>query len=227
MSLPSTIVAINWTLPVRVLLTAFEPYDEWRENSSWLTLVELLKERPTRLELVTRRYPVDLSLLQERLHKDLQLAPDAVLHLGQSPGATAIKLEAIALNVAGCVDEHGLQLPPLVDAGQLAFQSQMPLGKWADKLRQAGIPAVVSYHAGTFLCNATMYLTHHWCERQQHAMQVGFVHLPLATEQVAGSGRTLPSLPVATLAQAVRLMLEDLMEVPLVTEPLQGSDLLR
>lgn len=195
---------------MRVLLTAFEPYDDWKENSSWLTLIELLKSRPSSVELLTRRYPVNLSALQERLEGDLEKKPDVVLHLGQSPGAAAIKLEAIALNVAGCVDDNGQELPRLVDTGTLAFQSDMPLGRWAESLRQAGIPAVVSYHAGTFLCNATMYLTHHWCQVNHHAMQIGFVHLPLATEQVAGSGRSLPSLPVATLARAVRLLIEDL-----------------
>ncbi|MEZ6078142.1 MAG: pyroglutamyl-peptidase I [Pirellulaceae bacterium] len=195
-----------------MLLTAFEPYDEWTENSSWLTLVELLKARPTSVELLTRRYPVDLNALQSRLVADLEKKPDVVLHLGQSPGAAAIKLEAVALNVAGCVDENGQELPPLVDAGSLAFQSAMPLGRWAEMLRQAGIPAVVSYHAGTFLCNATMYLTHHWCQVNRHPIQVGFVHLPLSTEQVAGSGRSLPSRPLATLAQAVRLLIEDLAE---------------
>ena len=197
---------------MRVLLTAFEPYGEWAENSSWLTLIELLKARPTSVELLTRRYPVDLAALQSRLTEDLEKKPDVVLHLGQSPGAAAIKLEAVALNVAGCIDENGQELPPLVDAGTLAFHSAMPLGRWADLLRQAGIPAIVSYHAGIFLCNATMYLTHHWCQVNRHPIQVGFVHLPLSTEQVVGGGRSLASLPLATLAQAVRLLIEDLAE---------------
>ena len=195
---------------MRVLLTAFEPYDEWTENSSWLALAELLKSRPGSFELITRRYPVDLPALRVKLHEDLQKRPDAVLHLGQAPGASLIKLEAIALNIAGCLDDHGQELPDLVDSGPLAFRSQMPLGRWSAKLRDAGIPAVVSYHAGTFLCNATMYLTHHWLHSSGQPTQVGFVHLPLATEQVAGGGRSLPSLPVSTLATAVRLLLEDL-----------------
>ena len=195
---------------VRVLLTAFEPYDEWTENSSWLALIELLKSRPTSVELLTRRYPVGLPALQQRLFADLEKRPDAVLHLGQSPGAAAIKLEAIALNVAGCIDEQGQELPTLVDTGALAFRSGMPMGRWAELLRQAGIPAGVSYHAGTFLCNATMYLSHHWCQLNQHPIPVGFVHLPLTMEQAADSGRNLASLPVATLAQAVRLIIEDL-----------------
>ncbi len=195
---------------VRVLLTAFEPYDDWTENSSWLALVELLKMRPASVDLITRRYPVDLPELRQRLESDLKRNPDAVLHLGQSPGASAIKLEAIALNVAGYVDEKGFELPPLVESGPLAYQSLMPLGAWSEKLRDARIPSVVSYHAGTFLCNATMYLTHHWFQAQGSAKKIGFVHLPLATEQVVGSGRSLPSLPVATLATAIGLLLDEL-----------------
>ncbi len=195
---------------MRILLTAFEPYDHWKDNSSWLALIELLKDRPSSVELLTRRYPVDLAALQTQLTADLEKKPDVVLHLGQSPGAAAIKLEAIALNVAGCLDENGTQLPSLIESGELAFHSDMPLGRWAELLRAAGIPAIVSYHAGTFLCNATMYLTHHWCRIHRQPMKIGFVHLPLATEQVAGSGAAHPSLPVATLAQAVRLMIEDL-----------------
>ena len=119
---------------MRILLTAFEPYDHWKENSSWLALMELLKDRPGSVELLTRRYPVDLAALQTRLAADLEKAPDVVLHLGQSPGAAAIKLEAIALNVAGCLDENGTQLPSLIESGELAFHSEMPLGRWAELL---------------------------------------------------------------------------------------------
>lgn len=195
---------------MRILLTAFEPYDDWTENSSWMTLVELLKDRPATGELITRRYPVNLEKLRSRLYDDLEKNPDFVLHLGQSPGTSAIKLEALAVNIAGCVDENGRELPSLVEAGTLAFQSRMPLERWTGKLRTAGVPTVVSYHAGTYLCNATMYLSHHWCQAKSAQPPIGLVHLPLATEQIAGSGRSLPSLPVATLAKALRLMLEDL-----------------
>lgn len=197
---------------MRVLLTAFEAYDEWTENSSWLAMINLLREfsRSRELELVTRRYPVDLGKLQESLRKDLERPFDAIIHLGQSPGSTCIKLEAIALNVAGLMEEQGDELTTIIQDGPIAYQSQMPLGRWADKLRAADIPAVVSYHAGTFLCNATLYLTHHFCADLQNPPLIGFVHLPLATEQVVDLPRMRPSLPKATLAKALGLLLGDL-----------------
>ena len=121
--------------PVRVLLTAFEPYDHWTTNSSWLAVVELLKDFPSGGSLVTRRYPVDLPALQEKLKQDLQRDFDVVLHLGQAPGASSIKLEAIALNAAGCLDERGVELNEIIPGGPVAYRSNLPLGRWATLLR--------------------------------------------------------------------------------------------
>lgn len=195
---------------MRVLLTAFDPYDEWQENSSWLALVELLQEMPRNLDLVTRRYPVDLEVLQERLYKDLEQAYDVVLHLGQSPGASSIKLEAITLNVAGNVEEKGKDLPALIPGASTAFRSELPLGELTRQLQSAEIPAFVSYHAGTFLCNATMYLTHHYFCKSRTRPSVGFMHLPLAPQQVAAQGRSMPSMAVSTMARAIRIVLDTL-----------------
>jgi pyroglutamyl-peptidase len=201
--------AENGSSALKILLTAFEPYDDWSENSSWLALVELLKHRPTEIELVTRRYPVDLLALRARLYKDLTGSFDAVLHLGQAPGATGVKLESVALNVAGCINQDGEELPQIVDSAPLAFSSQMPLGRWVRLLRENQIPSLVSYHAGTFLCNATMYLSHHWYHSRRQNVPIAFIHLPLATEQVAANSRALPSMSTETLARALRIILSD------------------
>ena len=56
----------------KVLLTAFDPYDRWSANASWLALVELLRNRPADVELTTRRYPVDFLVARQRLEKDLR-----------------------------------------------------------------------------------------------------------------------------------------------------------
>lgn len=195
---------------MRVLLTAFEPYGDWDSNSSWLTLIELLKQRPSDVDLVTRRYPVDLEALQKRLNGDLDDGFDAILHTGQAPGATHIKLESIALNVAGCVENAGGHLPAIVPDAPLAFRSAMPLADWSSSLVNAGIPASISYHAGTFLCNATMYLSHLWCYRQGINRPIGFVHFPLTSEQSCKAGSRLASLPTSLQAEALRIMLRRL-----------------
>lgn len=175
-------------------------------------MVALLREFPQTLDLITRRYPVDLPQLRKRLDQDLSSDFDAIIHLGQSPGSASIKLESFALNVAGCIEERNKELPPLSPSGPAAFRTSMPLKRWKNKLTEAGVPSIVSYHAGTFLCNATMYLTHEWLHERGLNIPTGFIHLPLATEQVANAERNVASLPAETLASALRVILEDIGE---------------
>lgn len=198
---------------MRVLLTAFEPYEEWTSNASWLTLVELLRTRQPSASLVTRRYPVDFHRLEDALYKDLALGFDAVVHLGQAPGTPSIRLEAIALNAGGAMSDSGASQDRLIDGAPEAYRTRMPLERWMRRLREQSIPTTISYHAGTYLCNAIMFLSHHWFAEAGRVTPVGFIHLPLTTQQVAGTAGGMPSLPVATLAAAVAIVLDDLAEM--------------
>lgn len=193
-----------------VLITAFEPYDRWDANSSWLALVELTKDLPSEPRVVTRRYPVDFAAVRERLAEDLAADYDYALHLGQSPGLARVHLEAFGLNIGGTSQQLAEEFQPLLPDGPAAYRSDLPLAGWAAKLRGAGIPAQVSYHAGTYLCNATLYLTHHLCRQRGWKTQAAFIHLPLATEQSVRERPDIASLPSAIVAQALRLILEEL-----------------
>lgn len=193
---------------MRILLTAFEPYDQWSSNSSWETIVELLRVRGTIPNVITRRYPVSLTRFQERLEVDLARGFDSIIHLGQAPGISQIHLEAVAINVAGVTEAEGADFGDLVVGGPVGYRSKFPLGIWASYLRQSGIPARVSYHAGTYLCNAALYLSHHWLETHGKTGRVAFIHLPLSDQQVRESGRSLASMPLDTMVKAVGLLLD-------------------
>ena len=188
---------------MRVLLTAFEPYDSWDLNSSWEALVTFLHHRGLPSGVITRRYPVDLVELERRLEKDLATGFDAVLHLGQAPGISRVQLEAIAVNVAGMTEATGDFFGPLVPNAPVAYRTTFPLDQWNLELRSSGIPSSVSFHAGTYLCNAALFLTHHWHAVHRRACSIGFVHLPLTPEQVLRSRRDLPSMPREQSAEAI------------------------
>lgn len=194
----------------RVLLTAFQPYGSWPENSSWLALVELARDLPKVPAVTTRLYPVDYEAVQQRLAADLAAGFDYALHVGQSPGSGRIALDAVGLNVAGQPDQLPDEFRPLVPDGPVAYRCQLPLAEWAAKLRQAGIPSEVSYHAGTFLCNATLYWSHYFAERNGLRTRSAFVHLPLETSQKPQADYEVPTMPRAMLAAALRLMLSEL-----------------
>ncbi len=197
---------------MRILLTAFEPYGEWDRNSSWESLVVWLSQVGGSPQIVTRKYPVDLVQLQARLERDLSQGVDAVLHLGQAPGIAHVQLESIAVNVAGITDVAGEEFGPILSNAPLAYRTRFPVGKWSRELRQASIPSAVSYHAGTYLCNAAMFLSHHWFASRQEVPFVGFVHLPLIPEQVVHRGSGYASLPAVQSAKAIGLLVDKIID---------------
>jgi pyroglutamyl-peptidase len=193
-----------------VLLTAFEPYDRWKANASWLTLVQLTQNFPEQPKITTRLYPVDFAEMKTRLAADLETNFDYSIHLGQAPGSSRIQLEAIGLNIGGSSSQSPDQYRPLVEDGPVAYRTPLPLDDWAVKLRRAGIPAQVSFHAGTYLCNATAYWSHYLTERLALRTKSLFIHVPLDVSQVVNEPHGTPSLPIGISAQAVRLILDEL-----------------
>jgi pyroglutamyl-peptidase len=196
----------------KVLVTAFEPFDGWRANSSWLTLVELTRDLPSLPEVTTRLYPVDFDQLQTRLTEDLSRGFDVVLHLGQASGSSCIQLETVALNLLAQSSAEADRCTALVSEGPLAYRSDLPASQISQDLRSAGIPARVSYHAGTYLCNAALYLSHHFATVKEMSMRAMLLHLPLDPSQVADAPGDLASLPATTCAKALRIILQNLNE---------------
>jgi pyroglutamyl-peptidase len=153
---------------------------------------------------------VDLEKLRVRLSKDLEQGFDAVLLLGQSPSASDIHLESLAVNIAGVQYNSGRLYGPLEHGGPAAYQSRMPIDRLRDALDREGVTASISYHAGTYLCNAIFYLTEHWHRQRGRDCQVGFAHFPLTTEQVRAEGREFGGVSRLDLAKGIAIMIEEL-----------------
>lgn len=187
----------------RILLTAFEPYDRWKENSSWLALVDFTSWYEGELDITTRRYPVDLSKLKEMLESDLREDFDYAIHLGQAPGSPLIKLEAVGLNLR----TNG---EILVSGGLMAYRTNVDLDGCLQRLISAGIPTQISHHAGTYLCNAALYLSQYFAELLGRRTQSVFVHLPLAPRQVAGQESPFASMSTPMQSAAIAVIAEHL-----------------
>lgn len=187
----------------RVLITAFEPYDRWPENSSWLAVLDLTRWYDGGADITTRKYPVDLTRMSEELRKDLQANYDLAIHLGQAPGSTLIKLEVVGLNVRSDGS------PLICDAAE-AYRSPLDLERCYGSLIDAGIPAEVSHHAGTYLCNAALYLSQHYAHSFGLKTQSLFVHIPLSPAQAARDGGRLASMSTPMASAAVAIIMEQL-----------------
>ena len=198
----------------RVLLTAYEPYEQWPTNASWMLVQELTRDLPSEPQVTTRLYPVDFTDVRQKLEADLKDNYDVVLMLGQAPGYAAIQLEAIGVNVGLLHGAAPEEASLLAADGPVAYRSSLPLESWAAQLRASGIPAQVSFHAGTYLCNAALYLAHYFIERLSLPTQAAFLHIPLDPSQVLADCNPAASCPIAISAVAIRQLLEALRASP-------------
>lgn len=204
----------------RILLTAFEPYDPWPTNASWLALIELTRKLPADVEITTRLYPVELEAVKQKLSEDLKSKFDFAFHIGQAPQSSCIQLEEVALNMAttGHTIEKEEKATVVCADGPDAYRSRLPVREYARALRASGIPSRVSFHAGTYLCNAILYWSCRLTEDLDLATKSTFVHIPLDTSQVLELDTPTPFMPSSMVADGLRLLVQ--LATNEITQPL-------
>lgn len=128
--------------------------------------------------------------------------------VGLAAGRACISLERIAINVddARIPDSDGSQPvdEPIVADGPAAYFATLPIKSMLAGLREAGFPAEISQTAGTYVCNHVFYGLMH-ALRKRRKVRAGFIHIPYSPEQASIADS--PSLPVETVADALRLAL--------------------
>lgn len=189
----------------KVLLTGFEPFGKATLNPSGEIVKQISGEN-----IVTAILPVAYAQSAEALLALIeQHKPDVVICLGQAEGRTQISPERIAINLddARLADNEGVirNDVPIAVGGPVAYESTLPIKEFVSAINAVGIPAAVSLSAGTFLCNHIFYVAQD--RFKDTKVRSGFVHVPLMDEQ-AGEFPGLPTMSLAQMVQAVRIMLE-------------------
>ncbi len=157
-----------------LVVGGFEPFGGRRRNRSWDAVVGL----PPGMSDGRVRLPVDFDRLAAAVDSIVALAPEGVLLVGEAP-IRVLRVEAMALNVThATIPDNAGRLPRdtlLVPDAPLALRARCSAGGLVDALTQAGIPAELSFHAGTYACNAALFLALH---RLPERTRVAFLHLP-------------------------------------------------
>ena len=189
----------------KVLLTGFEPFGKATLNPSGEIVKQISGDN-----IVTAILPVAYAQSAEQLLALIaEHNPEVVICLGQAEGRTQITPERIAINLddARLADNEGVirNDAPIVVGGPVAYESTLPIKEFVKLINDAGVPAAISLSAGAFLCNHIFYVAQdHFKDTN---VRSGFVHVPLMDEQ-AGEFPGLPTMPLAQMVKAVRIMLE-------------------
>lgn len=204
-----------------VLLTGFEPFGGSTVNPSQEVVRRLHGTEISGKRIVGHTLPVSLKQIGAAIDRILQETdPEVVISLGQSGSASTIVLERFAVNLAdfSAPDNDGASVTDaaLEDDGPTAIASRLPLRAIESELLDAGTPVRLSNSAGTYLCNAAMYL---FLTRTGPQTPCGFIHLPCLPEQVAAALRaardgeglrpgSTASMSLDLMVAAVRLAIE-------------------
>lgn len=197
---------------MRILVTGFDPFDGESCNPSW-DAVSQLSEQIAGAEIVTKCVLTEFRRATAEVSEAIdELAPDAVVLVGQAGGRADVTPERVAINLedARIPDNAGAQPidVPVADDGPAAYFSTLPVKAMVAAIRDTGLPAYLSNSAGTFVCNDLMYgVLHHLAVTGRTAVRAGFVHVPFVPEQAARH-EGAASLPLDDIVRALTAAIE-------------------
>ncbi len=197
----------------RLMLTAFEPFNDETLNPSLETARTLEGVEFKNAELHTMILPVNRFRAIEMALEDLRsYRPDHVIMLGEAGKRFRVNAERVAINVDDyrIPDKAGNQPAgePIVEDGPVGYFSTLPVRAIVARLTRHAIPADISNSAGTYLCNRLFYSVMHCISTESLPTTAGFIHLPYMHEQTVNKKIDFPSLSRETLVEAVRLAVE-------------------
>lgn len=195
---------------MRVLLTGFEPFGNYKENSSWAVAEKVAACGVCNANVMARRLLVSFAGVAKALRDAVEeCSPDVIVMLGQCAGVDYIKLERIAINMmdATIADNNGY-IPdeePICTDGAAALFTDMDIKELRRVVEELGIPAKVSNSAGLYVCNRTYYEALRLCN-ERPGMKALFVHLPLYEGQLSAENEK-PCMPLDDMVKSIQTII--------------------
>ena len=167
-----------------LLITGFMPFGGDSRNPSW-EAVDLLPASVGGWRIEKRLLPVEFGRAAALAIREAEAVhADAILCVGLAAGRTAVTPELVGINLreAPIPDNAGVQPQnePIEKDGPAAYFSTLPVREMTQAIRNAGIPAVLSYSAGAYVCNDLLYTLLH--RYRNSGTRAAFIHVPLENE---------------------------------------------
>ena len=196
----------------KILVTGFQPFGGESMNPAW-EAVSRLPDTIGDATVTKVEVPVVFGRGPEAVERAVEeVEPDLVLCVGQAGGRAKITPEFVGINYADAriPDNDGCQpvAERIVDGGPDAYFATLPVKAMVQAMQEAGVPAEVSYTAGTYVCNDVMYSLLHTLATRHPGVRGGFLHVPYATEQATHLPASTPSMSVDDMARGIAVAIE-------------------
>ena len=200
---------------MKVLLTAFDPFGGEPVNPAQ-EAVAAVADNIAGAEIVKVVVPTVFGKSIETVYEAMKREnPDVTFCIGQAGGRVGLTPERVAINLedARIVDNEGNQPfdRTIFEDGETAYFTSLPVKAMVAKIKEAGLPASVSYTAGTFVCNHLMYGVLYHISKEFPDMKGGFMQVPYLHEQVLNRANT-PSLSKDDIVRGIEAAITAIVE---------------
>lgn len=197
---------------MKILITGFDPFGGETVNPAY-EAVKLLPDTIAGAEIIKLEVPTRFHRAGAVLEDAMQRhKPDAVICVGQAGGRAAITPEKVAINLMdGRIPDNAGYQPvdaPIREDGETAYFTSLPVKAMVQRMRDARIPAAVSYTAGTYVCNYLLYTLLYLIDKKYPHVRGGFIHVPYAMEQVINKPLGTPSMDLRQITRGLETAVE-------------------
>ena len=173
---------------MKILITGFDPFGGESVNPAF-EAVKLLPDTIAGAQIIKQEVPTEFGRAGEVLEAAMNASkPDVVICIGQAGGRSAITPEKVGINIMdGRIPDNAGYQPVDVtirEDGETAYFTSLPVKAMVQKMKDAGIPAALSYTAGSYVCNYLMYTLLYLIDKKFPGVRGGFIHVPYAMEQL-------------------------------------------
>lgn len=201
---------------MKIMLTGFEPFGGESVNPAY-EAIKLLPDKICTAQLIKLEIPTVFEKSGATLEKAIKsYQPEVVICVGQAGGCSGITIEKVAINLqdARIPDNEGFQPidKPIKTDGENAYFSSLPVKAMVTEIRKNGIPAFLSYTAGTFVCNTLMYTLLYLIDKKYPQMRGGFIHVPYASQQAVNKPAGTASMSLETISRGLECSIHALLE---------------
>lgn len=194
----------------KVLITGFEPYRDYLENSSWAVAEKITTSVIDGVDIASEQLPVSFKRVASSLHKAIaKHNPNLILLLGQSGGSDKVKLERIALNMMDSKlsdnDGYTPDEEPISNDSPSALFTTVPIKSLCKTIEEQGVNVKISNSCGLYVCNRLYYEALMLCKEHQ-LMKAIFVHLPFYEGQPSAKPNK-PTMLLNDLVKAIQTII--------------------
>lgn len=202
---------------MKILLTAFDPFGGEKVNPA-LEAVKLVEDNIKGAEIIKLEIPTVFSKGPKTIFEKIdEINPDVVLSIGQAGGRSAMSVEFVGINWAdGRIPDNEGNQPlgqKIFEDGETAYTSALPVKGMVENMRKNGIPAYLSYTAGTYVCNDVLYSVLYYVNKNKKNIKSGFIHVPYAADQVVDKPNGTAFMSLEMIAKGITHAIEAIVEL--------------